>query len=206
MAPEEERSFLAQKILETRWRFNKFVIWPILDLFEKPLNRLIGIPAENTAKSSMSVNEAKKFISQRILETAHRDGVDFDNLEEKMLYWTAEHEDMDLADKFAEKHNDDDYEKKVIRLLKSAYEHDLKNGSIDLQKYNDAYIALQQGDHYLTVLLDKSIGNQISPPGSHWLGRQSKSIQDYVNLALTGFVIMAVIIGSTFVYLNFLGK
>jgi hypothetical protein len=206
MAPEEERSFLAQKILETRWLLNKLVIWPILDLFEKPLNRLIGIPTENTSKSSMSVNEAKKFLSQRILETAHRDVVDFDNLEEKMLYWTAEHEDMDLADKFAEKHNDDDYEKKVIRLLKSSYEHDHENGSIDLQKYNDAYAALFQGDHYLTVLLDQSIGNQISPPGSYWLGGQSKSIQDYVNLALTGFVIMVVFISSTFAYFHFFGK
>jgi hypothetical protein len=156
--PNEERSYLAQKVLEVRWRLNKFIIWPVLDrLFWK---RMEGVP-----KSSISANEAKRFLSQRILETAHRDGVDFDNLEEKMLYWTAEHEDMDLADNFAEKHNDDDYEKKVIRLLKNAYEHDLKNGSIDLQKYNDAYSAFQQGDHYLTVMLDKSLGNQLARKG-----------------------------------------
>jgi len=196
MAPKEERSFLAQKILEIQWRLGLLV-----DFILQPLTRSIEKRSKAGAESDLSPNEAKKFLSQRVLETAHRDGVDFDNLEEKMLYWTAEHEDMDLADKFAEKHNDDDYEKKVIRLLKSAYEHDLKNGSIDLQKYNDAYVALQQGDHYLTVLLDKSIGNQILPPGSHWLGKPSNSTQDYLNLVLTGLTLFVVFLGSAFVYI-----
>jgi hypothetical protein len=187
---------LSQKILEIQYSFFNFIFASLLNLKTQNVS-------ESLTVSTMSPNEAKKFLSQRILETARRDGVPFDDLEEKMLYWTSDHEDMDLANKFSEKHNDADYEKKVAHLLKNAYEYELKMDLFDIQKYKDAYIALQQGDHYLTVLLDKSIGNQISPPGLHWLGKPSNSIRDYLNLLLTGLALFAVFLVSTFVYVHF---
>jgi hypothetical protein len=177
--------------------------WSAFKFFEKPLDLLMGKSKKGSLKSAFSISEAKKFLSRKITETARRDGLDFDNLEEKMLYWTAEHEDMNLQDKFDAKHNNDDYEKKVAGLLKSAYAYDRKNDSIDLPKYNDAYTALQQGDYYLTVLLDKSIGNQISTPGSRWLGKPSNSTQDYLNLVLTGLVFCVLFIVSAFIYSYF---
>jgi hypothetical protein len=183
---------LRQKLFEIQ-------LW-LLGFIFPSLTRLIGKTPQIAAKSSLSPNEAKKFLSRKILETARRNGVDFDALEEKMLYWTSDHEDMDLADKFAEKHNDQDYEKKVAGLLKSSYEHDRESNVIDFPNYKEAYNALLQGDNYLTVMLDKSIGNQFSPVGLRWFGGQSKSFQDYRNLVLTGFVIMVVIIILAFVY------
>ena len=196
MSSNKTKKTLSQKILEIQFSFLNFIFASLLNL----KTRNVSGPLE---VSILSPNEAKKFLSQRISETARRNGVPFDDLEEKMLYWTSDHEDMDLAKKFSEKHNDDDYEKKVAHLLKNAYEYNLKMGSFDLQRYKDAYIALQQGDHYLTVLLDESIGNQISPPGSHWLGKPSNSIRDYLNLILTGLTLFAVFLVSTFVYVYF---
>jgi hypothetical protein len=196
LSSNKTKKQLSQKILELQYSIWNFIFASLLNL--KTRNA-----SESLAVSNLSPNEAKKFLSQRISETARRNGVPFDDLEEKMLCWTSDHEDMDLVDKFAEKHNDKDYEKKIIGLLKSSYEHDRENDSIELQEYNDAYAALLHGDHYLTFLLDQSIGNKISPPGSHWLGKPSNSAQDYLNLILTGLALFVVFLVSVFVYICF---
>lgn len=145
----------------------------------------------------MTPDQAKDFFSQKIVETARRNSIDFDDLEREMLYWSSDYEEkyLELGRKFSEKHNDKEYEKKVAYLLNKAYAYDGENNSNDLPNYKQAYDALHRGDHYLLVLLNNSIGDRFSAIGRLRLGKPSRSIRDYLFLilvALIPFVILFV--------------
>lgn len=112
----------------------------------------------------MTVKDANDFFSQKIIQSANRENISFDSLEKKMLYWSSEQEDPELEKKFAENHNDADYEKKVRDLLRKSYSYDREYDPEEIKKYTNAYRVLRQGDHYLLVMLNGSIGNKIIGP------------------------------------------
>ena len=156
----------------------------------------------------MTPNEAKNFLSQKISETAHRNVISFDQLEKEMLYWSSDHEEkyLELGRKFSEKHNDKEYEKKVVDLLNESYDYDSKNNSIDLPKYKQACAALRQGDHYLLVMVDDSIGYRFSAFGWLRLGRESKSFLDFLNLILVAFLCIVLMFIYFWIRMRFFGK
>ncbi len=125
----------------------------------------------------MTIKDAKDFFSKKIIQSASRENIAFDSLENQMLYWSSEHEDMGLQRKFEEKHNDADYEKKVKDLLLKAYSYDRENDPEAIEKYKNAYESLRLGDHYLLVLLDGSIGSKLSTFNGQVLFTEFKKIE-----------------------------
>ncbi|HVZ80724.1 MAG TPA: hypothetical protein VHE12_07995 [bacterium] len=109
----------------------------------------------------MTEKDAKDFFAQKIISAAGWENIPFDDLERKMLYWSAEHEDAELQEKFSSLHDEVEYEKKVQRLLRQSFARDLKENAEQVAGYKDAYMVLSQGDHYLLVMLNDSIGNKL---------------------------------------------
>lgn len=53
------------------------------------------------------------------------------------------------------------FEEKVISLLKRAFDDDLRRDGESKQAYQDAYRALNQGDHYLLVMIKSALGSKL---------------------------------------------
>jgi len=118
--------------------------------------------------STTSANKAKKFFVNRILEQAKRDGVSLSAVEIQMLSFaeaTASAEEMETLAVFERDFSDEEYEAKVAKLLKRAYQQDKESG--EEAAWENALIELADEDMYLLVMIAQAgIGG--SNPLSYW--------------------------------------
>ena len=59
--------------------------------------------------------------------------------------------------------SDADYEAKIAGLLERAYKHDVARDPMRRDTYREAYMVLNQGDHYLLVMIDRALGRHLRP-------------------------------------------
>lgn len=131
--------------------------------------------------------QAKEFLVSRIIEEARREQLGLSEVERKMLYFSEQYpalpDMIEVNEKFEAEYDSDEYERKVRRLTKSAFEHDRQESTEYAERWQDAIRILKREDHYLVVMLD------IPRP-----------LSDVVKLFVTGVVITALGIAVTVAY------
>ena len=119
----------------------------------------------------MTANQAKKFLIERMLEQAKREGIELTQTEIDIL-WTSNDDQskyMAIFNKFDEEHKgslNNEYERKVTRLFNDAFKYDIKDGDKNTirNEYKAARAALNKGDHCISILLDGDMADY-SPKG-----------------------------------------
>ena len=116
-----------------------------------------------------SAKEAKDFFVARIVEQAARETVALTEPERIMLHFTEQGDfdaPLDVIQQFEEQFDSDEYESKIARLLANAYKHDVEQakksgGPYSKEMYQAAYEVLRKEDHYILVMINQSIGDQL---------------------------------------------
>jgi hypothetical protein len=107
-----------------------------------------------------SAMDAKRFLVARIAAEALRTGTPLSELEQQELYFTESYETlpdiMDINARFDEQYDAADYEQKITKLMRSAYDHDAKSAADKPglhDQWRDAVGRLEPEDHYILVML-----------------------------------------------------
>jgi hypothetical protein len=119
-----------------------------------------------------SEREAKEYLVGRIVGEAEREGVSLTEVERKMLYFTESGwtlpDMMEVNAAFERDCDNDTYERKIVGLAQNIEKRNNAEGGEAQAAWNDAVQKLQEGDHYLLVLIDSQIvsaGGAVRPPG-----------------------------------------
>ncbi len=110
----------------------------------------------------MNSTEAKEFLASRIVGQAQREGVEFSDLERKMLFYSESHPslpDMDtVLVEFNQAYNMFPYETVVSSLICGAYRQD-RNDPALARQWRDARSTLRWEDHYINVMLKRGLAS-----------------------------------------------
>ena len=74
-----------------------------------------------------------------------------------------------LIDELASQMSDDEYEAKVAGLLQRAYQRDVGSDTARKAIWKTAYAKLNEGDHYIVVMLDRALGRKLRSSWLSWL-------------------------------------
>jgi hypothetical protein len=110
-----------------------------------------------TLKTETSVIEAVGFLSSRIAEQARKDFVPLTDTELMQLSFseeTATPEQIAAARSFDETHNSDEFEAKITRLLRSAFNYDVQRGM--RANWERHLASLRNRDVYVLVMVDQA--------------------------------------------------
>ncbi len=92
------------------------------------------------------------------MDQASRDGIVLSDPEKHMLSWSEPDPDFKpnqrLAAAFEEQTTDAEFEEKIAGLIKRAYGHDISMKG----RYRSARAKLAEGDHYILIMIDRSLG------------------------------------------------
>jgi hypothetical protein len=104
---------------------------------------------------------SKQFLIDRIVNQAKLESVPLADVEIRMLGFaeaSAGAKAMEAAQAFERDFDDEEYEAKIARLIRHAYERDKKAGGI--QTWDNALARIASRDMYLNVMVDRAgIGN-----------------------------------------------
>jgi len=107
-------------------------------------------------------SEAKQFFVARIAAEATTKNVPLSPAERYMLSWSESDpyftQNPALTAAFGDETSDIEFESKVVRLIRESYAIDLKLQPTARVRWRDAYAALNEGDHYLLVMLRAALG------------------------------------------------
>jgi hypothetical protein len=118
---------------------------------------------------SASPAKGMKFLVNRVLDQAEKDGVVFDEVEARMLGFAEEAasaKDMKAAQVFERDYDDEKYEAKVAELLRRVYKRDKDCGAEDA--WDEALTGLAEGDAYILAMLRRA-GIESANPLSYWI-------------------------------------
>jgi hypothetical protein len=100
---------------------------------------------------------AKQFLIARVIEEAEVEHVGLSDVEKKMLHFSEVHPSLpdiyEINAEFERDYDSDEYEAKVVGLLKNARERESRSFPLREQEWNDAIDALKQEDHYILVMV-----------------------------------------------------
>jgi len=107
-----------------------------------------------------SAREAKEFLISKIVEQAQCDGVSLSDLERKMLYfsetgWTLPSIGS-ISEEFDRVCDQDEYEEKIVALIKGAYKEILRDPGNGYEKWWSAIRLLRKQDHYILVMVNQA--------------------------------------------------
>jgi hypothetical protein len=105
----------------------------------------------------MDATGAKDFLISKVVQEAELSHQHLSEIERKMLYFTEAHPSlpdiMEVNAEFERDYDSDDYEDKIVRLLRGARARDLEQSIQFKDMWNDAISALKREDHYLLVMV-----------------------------------------------------
>ena len=117
-------------------------------------------------------SEAKRFFVDRIVAEAAAELKPLSDSERQMLSFSESDPefvvDPALVKKLAAEISDEEYERKIAGLLKRAYQRDLARDSAVRDSYREAYAVLNQGDHYLLIMINRALGGKLRPWWAFW--------------------------------------
>jgi hypothetical protein len=117
-------------------------------------------------KAFHSGREAKEFLISRIVAEAERENVLLSEVERKMLYFTESGwtlpDIMAVSEQFDSEYDQNEYEKKIARLIRKAAKHDLKESREEYDAWWSAIRFLKKEDHYILVMIGIA---GLRPPG-----------------------------------------
>jgi len=107
-----------------------------------------------------SAREAKEFLISKIVEQAQCDGVSLSDLERTMLYfsetgWTLPSIGS-ISEEFDRVCDQDEYEEKIVALIKGAYKEILRDPGNGYEKWWSAIRLLRKQDHYILVMVNQA--------------------------------------------------
>jgi hypothetical protein len=106
----------------------------------------------------MNVREAKDFLVDQAAQQAAIDGVPLSDLEKRTMYFTewddSGGDPIALNEEFEAQYNAEEYEPKIVELMRHAHARLKKENSSSARTWDEAVAKLNKGDHYLLVLLD----------------------------------------------------
>ena len=105
----------------------------------------------------MDASSAKQFFISKVIEEAEFERVSLSEIEKKMLYFTEAHPSLpniyEVNAEFERDYDSDEYEAKIVGLLKNARDRDSRSSPNLEQDWKDALDALKKEDHYILVML-----------------------------------------------------
>src|SRR5215469_8735899 len=107
----------------------------------------------------MDIKQAKQFLVQQTAEQAALENVQLTDLERRMMYFTENdsascENPIELNQEFEAQYDTGEYELKISRLLRHAYERLKEEDAGNLRNWNQAIRTLRKGDHYILLLWD----------------------------------------------------
>jgi len=110
------------------------------------------------------VRGAKEFLVAQIAEQAHLEGVPLSEIERKMLYFSEAERTLPeiatVSEIFDREYDDQEYEKRIARLIRAARKRAGTTQGLDARSWSDAIATLRNGDHYLVVMVDQAAGSE----------------------------------------------
>ena len=64
--------------------------------------------------------------------------------------------------------SDEDYEAKVAGLIERSWNRDVETDNNAASLYRKAYATLNQGDHYLLIMIDRALRRHLRPWWAFW--------------------------------------
>jgi hypothetical protein len=113
--------------------------------------------------------EAKRFFVEKVIQQAEFEKTPLSQTERQMLRWSESDpefalsaEQLDaLVDELALQMSDEQYEWKIAGLLGRSYERDVASQNTMRPVWKAAYSKLNEGDHYILVMLDQALGRKL---------------------------------------------
>lgn len=145
--------------------------------------------------------EALDFVASRIADEAQRDGTPLSEVEREMLYfsetaWSLPNI-MDVSDKFDSEYDQDEYEKKIVQLIKKIVSRDRKEQPAELEAWREAVRQLSKNDRYLLVMVDQAgLGSTFRA------ARQPRPRGDSWKLLATGVLVVAYFLGFSLIMIR----
>ena len=141
---------------------------------------------------------AKRFLIERIAGEARRQNAPLSDLEEKMLYFSESYPTLpgmvEISERFDREADTERYEEKMRRLGRSAREHASEESAAMAEKWNDALAILAKEDHYILVMLDRSL------PKVQDAGNNNKDQWRLLGYGLLAAILMGLVLGPIIVY------
>lgn len=122
--------------------------------------------------TASSESQAKHFFIDKIVAQAAREGAPLSEDERWMLGF-SEYDpefvvDVARVERFEQKVPEDAYEAKIAGLIDRACELDVAADRAALESYRHAYRVVEQGDHYLTIMLKPALKRWLRPWWAFW--------------------------------------
>jgi hypothetical protein len=145
-------------------------------------NRLVAVRRE-TARGSFSrlpsqpsmaesQSRAKRFFADRVIQQASSEGIPLSAAERQMLFWSESDDEFKagspLRTALTAELSDEEYEAKICGLLRRRFQADLSSDTRARERWHCALAVLQQGDHYITVMVDRAVGSKVKPRSQIW--------------------------------------
>lgn len=112
-----------------------------------------------------SQSEAKRFFIDKVILQARADSEHLSQSEEWMLGFSESDPEFSvdpaIMRAFEMEVAPQDYEAKIARLLRRRYRQDAESDAETVASYRAAYARLLEGDHYLTVMLERALGHEL---------------------------------------------
>lgn len=116
------------------------------------------------------MKSSKQFVIDRILDQARIEGVPLTDIEIRMLKFTeatSGSKDLEAAEIFEREYNDEEYEEKIAKLIRHAYDREKQWGK--QENWDDALVRLAGRDLYLNVMIARSgVGNDSTGVLGDW--------------------------------------
>jgi len=151
----------------------------VLRKVETPLLKILPAVMPSRVISSSVTNhfliarEAKEFLVAGIVAEAQHENVPLSEIERKMLYftetgWTLP-DIMEVNDSFDREYDQNEYEKKIARLIRHATKRARKENPDNFASWISAARKLKKEDHYISVMIDHA-GVSTGPVSDNWKG------------------------------------
>jgi len=107
--------------------------------------------------ATQTIDSAKQFLLNRMLEQASQDDVALSDIEKRMFLFSemAPQPDWEANEKFDADCDSNEYERKITKLLRRAYAHDKKTPD-GRTLWRDCLEALKKADFYGLVMIDRA--------------------------------------------------
>jgi hypothetical protein len=116
--------------------------------------------------------EARRFFIDRIIQQADTEQVKLSEDERQMLLWSESAPDSvadpELVKRLAAEISDADYESKIALLVQRGFAADVAVDQQAKERWRQAWSVLNQGDHYILIMINEAIGKHVKPWWRFW--------------------------------------
>jgi hypothetical protein len=117
---------------------------------------------------------AKRFLADRVIHQALAEGLPLSEAEREMLLWSESDPELTidptLPQRFAAETSDEEFERKIAGLLERSFSTDMHADPTAEARWKEASRVLDQGDHYISIMLDAAVGQRWKSRWQKFLG------------------------------------